>query len=96
MQSNISTYHSIENHTIENSTKRTPTIIQCPPVLKEHFKDGFNTVYRDDHDSVDYTVSTRTTRQYFWKWFWTIFRANSCTYLFVKHLVEDPVKPIDM
>jgi hypothetical protein len=60
-QTNVSTNHSLEP-TIENSTKRTPAIIQYPPVSKEYSKDGFNTVDRDDHDSVDYTVSIRKNK----------------------------------
>jgi hypothetical protein len=49
--------------------QRAPTIIQCPPVIKEYSKDGYNAVDRDDCDSADYTVSIRTNRWYLQKWF---------------------------
>jgi hypothetical protein len=44
--------------------QRASTIIQCDSVIKEHSKDGYNAVDRDDHDSADYTVSFITNRWY--------------------------------
>ena len=87
--------HAVEPTMAQSTTnrrvkgQRAPTIIQCPPVIKEYSKNGYNAVDRDDCDSADYTVSIRTNRWYLRKWFWTIDRANRCTYLCVKHLVED-------